>query len=420
MGMLGVVSIIACCYIFSSNRRAIKIRTTCWGFLLQLLLAVLVLRTPFALVFQAMSQLATWLTSHSVAGTEFVFGVLGSKSGCLAPVSGTALCLDARFAFQILPTLIFFSAIFAIGYQLGIMQPVLRGMARATQRVLSLSGAESTSVVANLVMDQTTAPLTIRPFLRELTTSELFTIMTSGMAHASGPVLAAYVSLSSMHGGTFTVDMKHLLTASVITIPGSILISKILVPEEKVPQTLGAITTEIPKPGGNVLEAVVQGTADGLSLAAMVAAIVIVFVSIVDMVNGALGSFQAATGWAWIPNSMQRVMGKIFLPIAWILGFPPHECEWIGDLMGTRLILNDFVAFDQFGSIGNQISARSATMATYALCGFANLTSVAVQVGAIGTLEPTRRHDVARLAFKALLAATLANWMASAIVGLIL
>jgi concentrative nucleoside transporter, CNT family len=411
MGAIGLTLILATAYLLSTNRRAISLRTTCVAFGCQLLLAFLVLQTPFSYVFELMSRLANWLSGHSEAGTRFVFGDLGSKADTL----------HASFAFQILPTLIFFSAIFAISYQLGIMQPVIRSIAKITQRLMIISGAESTSVVANLVMDQTTAPLTIKPFLEKLTISELFLVMTSGMAHASGPVLAAYVSLAKANPGSPSiVDMKHLLTATVITIPGSIMLSKMLVPEEKHPDTLGTVRADMPKPGVNVIEAIVRGTSDGLSLALMVAAIVVVFVSLTDLGNSGLAWVASVSGVPWFPSSMQQILGNLFAPVAWLIGIPWKDCQGVGYLMGTRTILNDFVAFGEFGKIGSGVSARSAIIATYALCGFANLTSVAVQVGAIGALAPGRRRDLARLGFRALAAATLTNWMAASIVGIFL
>ena len=309
--------------------------------------------------------------------------------------------------------MIFIASVFAILYQIGVMQVVVRAMASVMQRVMGASGAESTSVAASIFMGQTEAPLTIRPFLAGLTTSELFTIMTSGMAHVSGAVMAAYVKIAG-------VDIKHLLTAVIMTAPATIMLAKIMNPETETPATAGGIRVEVEKPGVNIIDAAARGAGDGLQLALNIGGMLIAFVALIALANGFLGWVHGLPGMGWLPPSMQGLLGFLFAPVAWLLGVAWNDCATVGNLLGTRLVLNEFVAFLELGPLKTHMDPRSFVIATYALCGFANLSSVAIQIGGIGALAPTRKSDLARLGMRAVAAGTMANFMSACIAGMLL
>jgi CNT family concentrative nucleoside transporter len=307
------------------------------------------------------------------------------------------------FAFQVLPIVIFISSLFAILYYFGVMQLFVRGMAIVMQKVMGASGAESTNVAASIFMGQTEAPLTIRPFLAGMTESELFTIMVSGMAHVSGAVMAAYVIMAH-------VEIQHLLTAVIMTAPATIMLAKLLIPETGQPATMGNVKIEVEKPGVNVIDAASRGAGDGLQLALNIGAMLIAFIALIAMLNGILGIFH---------TSLEQICGKVFSPLAWLMGVKWNDCQAIGDLMGTRLILNEFIAFSKLGSMQG-LDHHSFTIATYALCGFANFSSIAIQIGGIGALAPSRKSDLARLGLKAVAAGTMANFMSACIAGVLL
>ena len=394
-GLLGLVVIVLVAYLFSTNRSAIKPRVLFWGLGLQFGFAFLVLRTNVGFVFQAASNGVNHMLGYAVEGSKFLFGdKLGVKNDQFGVI----------FAFQVLPIIIFIASFFAILYYLGVMQIFVRGMAVLMQRVFATSGAESTNVAASIFMGQTEAPLTIRPFLAGLTQSELFTVMASGMAHVSGATMAAYVLIAG-------VEIRHLLTAVIMTAPATLMLAKILVPETQVPETLGTIKVQVEKPGVNIIDAASRGASDGLQLALNVGAMLIAFVGLIAMVNGILKGIHAP--------SAQDILGHVFAPMAWLLGVKYNDCAAIGNLLGTRLILNEFVAFINLGTIKANIDPRSFIIATYALCGFANLSSVAIQVGGIGALAPTRKSDLARLGMKAVACGTMANFMSACIAGML-
>ncbi len=403
-GLLGLIVIVAAAYLFSSDRRAIRPRVIYWGLGLQFGFAFLVLKTPLAEGFKGLSSAVNSMFGYAIEGTRFVFGdQLGAPGGQFGSL----------FAFQVLPIVIFIASFFAILYYLGVMQVFVHGMAALMQRVFGTSGAESTSVAASVFMGQTEAPLTIRPFLAGLTQSELFTIMTSGMAHVSGAVMAAYVLIAH-------VEIRHLLTAVIMTSPATLMLAKILMPETEMPATMGGVKIEIEKPGVNVIDAAARGASDGLHLALNIAAMLIAFIGLIAMLNGGLQALHATRYFGWMPDSMQGILGRIFAPVAWLLGVKWNDCATIGNLLGTRLILNEFVAFADLGKIGATLDPKSFVIATYALCGFANLSSVAIQVGGLGALAPSRKGDVARLGLKAVAAGTLANFMSACIAGMLL
>ena len=402
-GLIGIFLILCVAVVFSTNRRAIQPKILMWGLGLQFSLAFLVLKTDFGYVFQAASVAVNALLEYAESGSKFLFGPLGEKAGPYGVI----------FAFQVLPIVIFIAALFAILYYFGVMQVVIKAMAIVMRRVMGASGAESTCVAASIFMGQTEAPLTIKPFLAGLTQSELFTIMTSGMAHVSGAVMAAYVKIAG-------VEIKHLLTAVIMTAPATIMLAKMMVPEEGTPETAGDVKIEVEAAGVNVIDAAARGASDGLQLALNIGGMLIAFLALIAMVNGVLGWVHTLPGMGWLPGSMQSILGVLFAPVAWVLGVSWKDCDKIGQLLGTRLVLNEFVAFLDLGPIKNQLDPRSFVIATYALCGFANLSSIAIQIGGIGALAPTRKSDLARLGLKAMATGTMANFMSACIAGMLL
>ena len=393
-GLLGLVVLLGVAWLFSSHKRAIKLRLIAWGLGLQFLLALLVLKTGFGRIFQVIGAGVNAMLAFTEEGTKFVFGPLGTGTGPMGVV----------FAFQVLPIIIFITSFFSILYYLGIMQWVVRGMAIGMQKVMGVSGAESLNVAASIFMGQTEAPLTIRPFLDGLTESELFTIMTSGMAHVSGSVMAAYVKIAG-------VSITHLLTAVIMTAPATIMLAKIFVPETEKPVTAGKVELKIEKTGVNIIDAAARGAGDGVHLVLNISAMLIAFLALIAMLNGIL---------SWAHTSLEQVFGVIFSPIAWLMGVPWKDAGAIGNLLGTRLALNEFVAFLKLGPLEKSLDPRSFVIATYALCGFANFSSIAIQIGGIGALAPRRKSDVARLGLRAVAAGTMANFMSACIAGMLL
>ena len=403
-GFLGLFIILGAAWLISNHKKAIKLRVILWGLGLQFAFALLVLKTDFGKVFQAISRGVTAMLSFSQAGSSFVFGEqLGSANGPFGVV----------FAFQVLTLIIFIASFFSILYYLGIMQMLVRAMAVGMQKVMGASGAESLNVAASIFMGQTEAPLTIKPFIAGMTESELFTIMTSGMAHVSGAVMAAYVLVAH-------VQIEHLLTAVIMTAPATIMLAKIFVPETQKPATAGKVEVKVEKSAVNVIDAAAQGAGDGLRLALNVGAMLIAFIALIAMVNGILAWVHGLPLLGWVPDTLQRIFGIIFSPIAWIMGVPWKDASDIGNLLGTRLVLNEFVAFTQLGPMKPHLDPRSFTIATYALCGFANFSSIAIQIGGIGALAPNRKSDLARLGFRAVAAGSMANFMSACIAGMLL
>jgi CNT family concentrative nucleoside transporter len=402
-GLLGLLAILAAAYLFSAHRRAIKLRILAWGLGLQFLFAILVLKTPFAYAFRAIGASVNAMLEYAERGSEFVFGPLGAKSGPFGVI----------FAFQVLPIVIFIASFFAILYYLGIMQAIVKAMAIGMQKVMGVSGAESLNVAASIFMGQTEAPLTIRPFLPGLTRSELFTVMVAGMAHVSGAVMAAYVKIAG-------VSIVHLLTAVIMTAPAAILLSKMFIPETEKPATAGRVEVKVEKTAVNVIDAAAQGAGDGLHLALNIAAMLIAFLALIALINGVFGWVHGLPAMAWFPESMQQLFGVLFAPVAWLMGVSWKDAYTVGNLLGTRLVLNEFVAFLQLGPLREQLDPRSFVIATYALCGFANFSSIAIQIGGIGALAPNRKSDLARLGLRAVAAGSLANFMSACIAGMLL
>src|ERR1700733_3944265 len=405
-GVLGLLTMLGLAYLMSSNRRAIKLKTIAWGLSLQLLFAFFVLRLGIGQ--QILTVAGTWVTKlldYAFVGSEFVFGPLGAKSSSIGFI----------FAFQVLPTIIFIAAFFALLYYLRVMQVIIRIAAWIMQRVMGASGAESLNVAASIFMGQTEAPLTIRPFLPDLTRSELMTVMTSGMAHVSGGIMAAYI--------LYGVEAKHLLAAVIMTAPGTILLAKMLVPETEVPVTSGRVEMAPLERDTNALGAISAGTLHGLNLAVNVGAMLITFIALIYLVDGIFGVVHNGlthVGISWFPSSVEQIFGWLFSPIAWLIGIPWQDCHTIGNLLGLRMVTNELVAFQRLGPMRDSLDPRSFTIATFALCGFANFSSIGIQIGGIGALAPNKKAELARLGIRAMMAGTMANLMSASIVGIMM
>ncbi|HEX2446319.1 MAG TPA: nucleoside transporter C-terminal domain-containing protein [Vicinamibacterales bacterium] len=406
--LVGLIVILSIAYLASANRRAIDRSTVVWGLTLQVVFALLVLKTAAGqALFGRLGALVNRLLDFSVVGSSFVFGPIGDKEVWPRIMNAVLGEEGARWgvilAFQVLPTIIFIAALFAILYYYGVMQLVVRAFAVVMRRFMRASGAESLNVAASIFMGQTEAPLTIRPYLPKMTESELMTVMTSGMAHISGGIMAAYV--------LFGIEAQHLLTAVIMTAPGTLMMAKIFVPETQVPETMGTVRLETERTDVNVIDAAGRGTGEGLQLALNVAAMLVSFLALVALVNAILGN---------VGLSLQEIFGWVFAPVAWAMGVPWRDAPVIGNLLGTRMALNEFVAYSQLGPLKSSLDPRSFTIATFALCGFANFSSIGIQIGGIGALAPNRRHDLARLGFRAMIAGTLANFITATIAGFLL
>ena len=400
MGVLGILFAIAVAYALSSARSSIRWRTIAWGLGLQLLLAVLVLRTPIGRLFEAFGQGFNRFVVLAEEGTGLVFGDLGrSEHGVV-------------FAFQILPLIIVVSCISAVLYYAGVMQKLVAGLAFVMQRGMRASGAESLNVAANLFLGQAEAPLTIRPYLDKMTRSELMTVMTSGMATVSGAMLVAYVQIGGARA-------ENLVTAVVMTAPACIMLAKIFEPERGEPVTMGRIPKQASVTDRNVVDAAARGTSEGLQVALQVGAMVIAFVALIAIVNGILAGIHGMVGWSWLPTSIQSILGTIFAPVAWMLGVPWSDAPVVGNLLGTRMVLNELISFAELAELKDSMQPHSFLVANYALCGFANIGSVGIMIGALGAMLPDRRLELATLGMRAMLAATLSNFMTAAVAGLI-
>jgi CNT family concentrative nucleoside transporter len=402
-GILGILAVLLAAWLGSTDRNRIRWRTVAWGLGLQITFAFMVLR------FDLGQRFMTWaggvvnaMLASTFAGTKVLFGALGTPNTSLGSI----------FAFQVLPTIIFISAFFAVLYHIGLMQIVIRAMAWIMLKTMRISGAESMNVAASVFMGQTEAPLTIRPFLKGATRSELMTIMTSGMAHVSGGIMAMYIAQG--------VEARHLLSAVIMTSPGTILMAKMLVPETGIPATEGRVV--IPKDElhkeENLIGAIARGTIDGGKLAMNVGIMLISFLALVALLDSLLGWVHG--GLPFIPGSLGQILGFVFAPVAWLIGVPWHDCLAIGNLLGTRMALNEVIAYIALGAEKATLAPRSFTIATFALCGFANLGSIGMQIGGIGALVPERRNDLAKLGVRAMLAGTMANLISASIAGIFL
>jgi concentrative nucleoside transporter, CNT family len=399
-GLLGMAVLIGLAYVFSTARKAIQLKTVLWGLGLQLAFGVFVLKFEMGRrIFEYLGDAVNKLLSFAFYGSEFVFGGLGLQKSSFGFI----------FAFQVLPTIIFIAAVFAFLYHIGVMQIFIRAFAWLMTRVMGASGAESLDIAASIFMGQTEAPLTIRPFLNSLTKSELMCVMTCGMAHVSGGIMAAYIASG--------IEAKHLLTAVIMTAPGTLLMAKMLVPETEQPLTAGKVQMPQMEKEANFLGAISRGTSDGLHLALNVGAMLISFIALLALVNYLIGSVHGHVHW--FPASLEQFFGWIFAPVAWMIGIPWKDASTIGYLLGTRMAVNEVVAFAKLGQMRSTLDPRSFTIATFALCGFANFSSIGIQIGGIGALAPEQRGQLAKFGIRAMLAGTMANLMSACIVGIL-
>jgi CNT family concentrative nucleoside transporter len=406
IGLAGIVALLAIAVLFSSNRRWIRLRVVIPAFLLQAGFAVLVIGTPWGrAVIQAMSNGVSNLLGYAKAGTDFIFGPLAS------PEMGAN-----SFAIAALPVIVFFASLISILYYLGIMQLVIKWVGGAIQKVTGITKVESLGAAANIFVGQSESPLVIRPYLASLTPSQLFTIMTVGMAGVAGTILGAY---ASMIGEQL---LPYLLAASFMSAPGGILMAKIMMPDD--PKDLGIEPVIMPEAShdeekpANILMAATQGAQTGVKIAVAVGAMVLSFVALVALANGLLGGLGELFGQqGW---SFQRAIGAAMAPLMWLVGVPWEESRVVGGLFGTKIVLNEFVAFIDLGTVQGQLSPVSVAIGTFALCGFANFLSIAIQIAVTGGLAPNQRPVIAKLGLKALLAGSLSNLMSAALAGLML
>ena len=417
-GVIGLTFLLGMAWIFSARRRSIDWALVGKGVSLQILFAILVLRTGIGRAFfSTVNDIFVALISYTNSGAHFLFGALIDPTVTVTDAGGEAVPLAANFAFSVLPTIIFFSSLMALAYHLGLMQKVVKGVAWAMQRTLGTSGAETTSAAGNIFVGQTEAPLLIRPFVERMTDSELTTVMTGGFATVAGGVMAAYVGMLAV----FFPDIAgHLLAASIMAAPAGIVISKMLVPETEEPVTRGSLNIELEETHANVIDAAAGGAGDGLKLALNVGAMLLAFLAIIALGNGVLGW---ATGLFGIEGiTLERIFGWVFAPVAWLIGVPWADAVHVGSLFGIKMIANEFVAFTSLaGDLagGGTLSPKALIMSTYALTGFANFASVAIQIGGIGGIAPSRRQDLSRLGMRAMLGGTAATWMTATLAGVL-
>jgi len=416
IGILGIGLIIGLCWLLSENRRRVAWRTVLLGVALQFVFALLLLgipvlgfHSPAYVIFEAANNAILAVVGYSDQGAAFLFGDLGNsdKYGFI-------------FAFRVLPTILFFSALMGVLYHLGIMQRVVYGIAVVMHKTLKVSGAEALAASAEIFLGQTESPLMIRPYMDKLTRSELLALMTGGMATVAGAVLAAYVGILAP---LIPNIAGHLLAASIMAAPAALVLSKLLVPETEIPETMGQVAIHTEKTAVNVIDAAAHGASEGTKLALNVGGMLIAFVSLVALFNGLFTGMGSMLGFEQMlghPLTLEWILGWVFAPLAWVIGIPAHECLAVGQLLGKKLVLNEFVAYLDLAKMGDQLSDRSRVIISYALCGFANFSSIAIQLGGTGSLVPHRRPDIARFGMKALLGGTLATCMTAAIVGLLI
>lgn len=414
--LLGIPAFLGIAWLCSVDRTRTPWRLVGWGMALQVIFAILVLRTaPGRWTFSVLNDLITKLLSYSNEGARFLFGNLVGLTVPVEVGAQTGLArTGALFAFSVLPTIIFFSSMMAVLYHVGLMPFIVDKLARIMQRTLGTSGAESLSAAANIFVGQTEAPLVIRPFVAKMTQSELMAVMTGGFATIAGGVMAAYVG---MLVGMIPDIAGHLLAASVMATPAALVCAKIMVPERERPATLGTSGGQLNEVDANILDAAGRGATEGMMLCLNVAAMLIAFLGLVAVLDAAVGgtlSALGAEGW-----SAQRVMGLLFVPAAYLMGIPTHECVEMGNVLGVRWLLNEFIGYMRIAEYGPELSARSTILMTYAMCGFANFGSIGIQIGGISVLAPERRADLANLALRAMVAGTLATFLTACVVGVL-
>ena len=412
-GIFGLFVLISIAFILSSNRKAVDFKLVASGIGLQLFFAILVILVPGGReFFEGLSRIFVRVISFAMEGSAFIFGPLADTSN-----------LGFIFAFQVLPTIIFFAALMSVLYHIGVMQKIVQAMAWVMLKVMRISGSESLSVAANVFVGQTEAPLVVRPYIARMTESELFTMMVGGMATIAGGVLAAYITM--LGGADEAVRIfyaKHLLAASIMAAPATIVIAKLLKPEVDESLTRGKVTLHVEKTATNVIEAAANGASDGVRLALNVGGMLLAFIALIAMIDYPLGwigqvsGIEAATG---TQMSLSMILGYLLSPLAWVIGVPWQDAVTVGGLIGEKAVTNEFVAYAHLKEIQATLSPKALLISTYALCGFANFSSIAIQIGGIGGLAPERRSDIARLGLRAVLGGTLATMMTATIAGVL-
>ncbi|APG04319.1 Na+ dependent nucleoside transporter domain-containing protein [Luteibacter rhizovicinus DSM 16549] len=421
-GLFGLAMLLAIAFCFSNNKRVVDWKLVATGIALQIGFAAVVLKVPLGRdVFDAIATGFVHLLDYVDVGSRFIFGSLldSSKFGVI-------------FAVKVLPTIVFFASLTGVLYHIGVMQQIVKGMAWVITKVMRVSGAETTSVCASVFIGQTEAPLTIKPYIERMTQAELMTVMIGGMAHIAGSVMAAYVAM--LGGDDPAMRMfyaKHLLTASVMAAPATMVLAKILVPETQEPLTRGTVKIEVEKTTANVIDAAATGAGDGLKLAMNVGAMLLAFIALIALVNGpvqwlgTLGGDHSLNTWLTNLNghevklSLETIFGWVLSPIAWLIGVPWQDATLVGSFIGEKVVINEFVAYADLAKHLDQLLPHSRLIATYALCGFANFSSIAIQIGGIGGLAPNRRGDLARLGLRAVLGGSIATFMTATIAGVL-
>ncbi len=418
-GLFGLAVLIGITWLFSNNKRAVDWKLVITGITLQIAFAALVILVPGGRdVFDALGKGFVKILSFVNEGSGFIFGSLMDTQN-----------YGFIFAFQVLPTIIFFSALMGVMYHLNVMQGIVRVMAWSITKVMRVSGAETTSVCASVFIGQTEAPLTVRPYISKMTQSELITMMIGGMAHIAGGVLAAYVGM--LGGGDPAQQAfyaKHLLAASIMAAPATLVVAKLLIPETGTPLTRGTVKMEVEKTSSNIIDAAAAGAGDGLKLALNIGAMLLAFIALIALLNAPLTWIGDVTGLAAAigkPTNLSTIFGYVLAPIAWVIGTPWADATTVGSLIGQKVVINEFVAYTELSQIVNgqiagvSLSDEGRLIATYALCGFANFSSIAIQIGGIGGLAPERRHDLAKFGLRAVLGGTIATFMTATIAGVL-
>jgi len=400
-GVLGIVVLLAVAFLMSNNRKRIDYRLVLWGLGLQMAFALFILKTPIGLpFFEFFDMLIKKLLAFSDKGGDFLFASF---------VTGQVETPLINFAVRVLPTVIFFSALMAVLYHSGIMQFIVRLIARVVQKTMGTSGSETLSVVGSIFVGQTEAPLLVKPFVRGMTQSELITVMIGGFATVAGGVMALYVKMLEDIPGI----AGHLMAASIMSAPAAIVVAKIIFPETAESETKGTLQVDIEKPADNIMEALGDGATDGMKLAANIGAMLIAIVAMVAMVDGIL---------SFANTSLAEILGWLFKPLAFCMGAPWSEAGTLGTLLGEKIVLTELLAYKDLSDIRKmgELSDRTAIIASYALCGFANFASIGIQMGGIGGIAPERKKDIAKLAFKAMIGGALASWITASIAGILI
>lgn len=435
MSVMGIFSLLLIAFLMSNNRKKISWHLVGWGLALQLIFALIILRTPigepaFAFINNAFMK----LLGFTEEGARFIFGNLVQNNVPVGAPVGTPLETSpivaatqtgwantgAFFAFNVLPTIIFFSALMALFYHVGLMQRIVLVIAKIMQKTMKTSGAESLSAAGNIFVGQTESPLLIRPYINKMTQSELMTVMTGGFATIAGGVLAAYVGILK---GQFPDIAGHLVAASVMSAPAALMFGKMIIPETKKPVTLGSVDVSAESPYVNSIDAAARGAGDGLKLALNVGAMLLAFIAVIAMVNAIVGWIGWRLGFGVDCWTLQKGLGYALSPLAWLMGVPWEDCAEIGSLLGLKTVVNEFYAYLELASMLNTgaiKNGRSVVIATYALCGFANFASIAIQIGGIGTIAPNRTKDLAKIGLKAMIAGSLAAFMTATVAGMVI